>query len=165
MYLMLKTAARGGGDTQTACAVVPANRETLDYVLGMMDQAAMLSEKIGKRMTLTCDDWTPEFYDGYPDVDTFPDADAEDRTTDDPGWCVLAERPFPDEDDRVDSLDAPFPCPASASEPVRLASCAMCVTGEEVYWVCGPKHTDGEEYTWAVPRETLRGLLAGRLPS
>jgi hypothetical protein len=165
MYLLIKTALRGGGDTLTACAVVTATRETLDYVLGMMDQAAMLSDKLGKTITLTCNDWIPDWYDGYPDVDAFTEAHAEDLESGDPGWCVLAEHPFPEEENRVDSREAPFPCPAAASEPVRLAYCEMCVTGEDVFWACGPKESDGEEYTWYVPREALRGLLTARQSS
>jgi hypothetical protein len=165
MYLIIKTASRDGDETLTACAVVAATRETVDYVLGMMDQAALLSDKLGKTMTLTCDDWIPDFYDGYPEVDAFGPEQEQALDMADPGWCVLAERPFPAEDDRVDSREAPFPCPGAASEPVRLAYCEMCASGEEVSWACGPKERDGEEYTWAVPREVLRGLLSARTPA
>jgi hypothetical protein len=161
MYLIIKTQANGGSGegTQTACAVVPLNRETLDYVLGMMDQAAQLSDTLSKKVALTCDDWTPVWYGRYPDVDAFGQAEEDALDNGDPGWCVLDDNPFPDAENRVNSNDAPFLCPPSHGEPVRLSYCEMRASANEVCWTCGPKYGDVEEYTVDLPRDALADLF------
>lgn len=164
MYLILKTQANGGSgeETQTACAVVPVTRDTLTHLLALMEEAALLSAKVGKAMTVTCDDWTPEWYATYPDVDAFGQDEEDALDNCDPGWCVLNDNPFPDEEGRVDSSDAPFLCPPSHGEPVRLSYCELRAGAEVVSWTCAPKYGEVEEYTVDLPRDVLADLFLVR---
>jgi hypothetical protein len=161
MYLIIKTQANGGSldSAKTACAVVPVRRNVLDYLLGMMEEAAQLSDKLGKLVAITCSDWTPDWYATYPDVEAFGQPEEDALESCDPGWCLMAERPFPEEEGRAMSTEVPFLVPPRPGEPVRLSYCELRASAHEVSWSCAPRSGQVEEYTVEVLREALAGLL------
>jgi hypothetical protein len=152
MYLILKTYANCDmeGAAVTSCAVIDVSKESLEYWLGMMDQARQVSATLGKDITLAWSDWTPACYQWTPDHEDFCEDDLE------PGWCLMGTPPFPASEEgyaEESAIDLP-----AWNEPVRQSYCEIRVSTNGLQWFYGPKYGSVEEYTAMLARTDLDAI-------
>ena len=157
MYLILKTFATCADMADaalTSCAVLEVTTKDCETWRGLMAHARLTGAALGKDLTLSWADFTPECYQGMPDTEGF--ADFSEGALDG-GWCLLSDTPFPPSDEGYS--EDPWGKDAW-HVPVDLSYCEIRVSRDSVQWFFGPKRGSVEEYTAHLSAHDLDDIQA-----